>query len=149
MLCNFISPGCIKLNLESTEKEESLAELLEVIVAGNPLVNRREAMQVLEAREEKASTAVLPGVAIPHAVCKSINKSAVAIGISRTGIDFDPTVNVIFEILLAEKDAEFHMNILKDIVQLVSNKTFVNKVINAKSSQEVFDIIVNLEMAEE
>lgn len=149
MLCNFISPGCIKLNLESTEKEECIAELLEVIVAKNPLINRREAMEVLIAREEKESTSVFPCVAIPHAICKSAVKSAIAMGVSRSGLDFDPKVYIVFEILLAEKDAEFHMNILKDIVQLVNNKTFVKKVLNAKSEQEIFDIIVDIETSDE
>ena len=145
MLCNFVSPANIKINLESTEKEECMAELLEVIVEKQPLINRSEVMNSLLAREEKSSTAVFPGVAIPHAVTSSVSKSCIAIGISKRGIDFDPTVKVIFEILFEQKNAELHMQILKDIVQLVNNTSFVNKVINAKSSQDVYDVIVELE----
>lgn len=148
MLCNYITPGDIKLNLESTEVEECFAELLEVIVAKNPHLNRKEALQALESREEKSSTAVFPQVAIPHAICKSLNKSSVAIGISRRGVEFDSPVNIVFEILIEENDAEFHMNILKSVVELVSNKTFVNKVLNAKSEQEVFNIIVEFETSD-
>ncbi len=146
MLCNFVNPADIKLNLESTEKEECLAELLEVIVARQPMIKRSEVISSLILREEKSSTAVFPGIAIPHIVCESISKPCIAIGISRYGVDFDSKkVNVIFEILFRNDDAEFHMQVLKDIVNLVNDNSFVNKVINAKSSQDVFDAIVELE----
>ena len=109
MLSSFISPASIKVALESTEKEECFAELLEVLVAENPDINRREAMTALVAREEKMSTAVFPFVAVPHALCSSAGDTLVAVGISRSGIEFespDPkenpehtVVNIIFEIL--------------------------------------------------
>ena len=151
MLSSFISPTSIKVALESTEKEECFAELLEVLVAKNPDLDRREAMTALVAREEKMSTAVFPYVAVPHALCSSAGDTLVAVGISRSGIEFDspepetnpdhPVVNVIFEILFEEKDTETHLHVLRDILQLVSNPDFVKNVLQAKTSQEVYDFI--------
>lgn len=155
MLSSFISPASIKAVLESTEKEECFAELLEVLVARNPEINRREAMEALVAREEKMSTAVFPFVAVPHALCSSAGDTLVAVGISRSGIEFDspdsetnpehPVVNVIFEILFDEKDTETHLHVLRDILQLVSNPDFVKNVLQAKTSQEVYDLIESME----
>jgi len=151
MLSSFISPASIKVALESTEKEECFAELLEVLVAKNPGLDRREAMTALVAREEKMSTAVFPYVAVPHALCSSAGDTLVAVGISRSGIEFEspepetnpdhPVVNVIFEILFEEKDTETHLHVLRDILQLVSNPDFVKNVLQAKTSQEVYDFI--------
>lgn len=151
MLSSFISPASIKVALESTEKEECFAELLEVLVAKNPDLDRREAMTALVAREEKMSTAVFPYVAVPHALCSSAGDTLVAVGISRSGIEFEspepetnpdhPVVNVIFEILFEEKDTETHLHVLRDILQLVSNPDFVKNVLQAKTSQEVYDFI--------
>ena len=156
MLSSFISPSSIKVALESTEKEECFAELLEVLVAKNPELNRKEAMDALVAREEKMSTAVFPFVAVPHALCSSAGDTLVAVGISRSGIEFEPlepetnsehpVVNVIFEILFEEKDTQTHLDVLRDILQLVSNPDFVKNVLQAKTSQEVFDIIESMEM---
>ena len=156
MLSSFISPASIKVNLESTEKEECFAELLEVLVAKNPELNRREAMNALVAREEKMSTAVFPYVAVPHALCASAGNTLVAVGISRSGIEFEPlepetnpdhpVVNVIFEILFEEKDIQTHLDVLRDILQLVSNPDFVKNVLQAKTSQEVYDLIESMEM---
>ena len=156
MLSSFISPSSIKVALESTEKEECFAELLEVLVAKNPELNRKEAMNALIAREEKMSTAVFPFVAVPHALCSSAGDTLVAVGISRSGIEFEPlepetnsehpVVNVIFEILFEEKDTQTHLDVLRDILQLVSNPDFVKNVLQAKTSQEVYDIIENMEL---
>ena len=156
MLSSFISPSSIKVGLESSEKEECFAELLEVLVAKNPDLNRKDAMDALITREEKMSTAVFPFVAVPHALCSSAGDTLVAVGISRTGIEFDssdpeanpdhPVVNVIFEILFEEKDTETHLHLLRDILQLVSNPDFVKNVLQAKSPQEVYDIIESMEL---
>lgn len=155
MLSSFISPASIKVALESTEKEECFAELLEVLVAENPDLNRREAMTALVAREEKMSTAVFPFVAVPHALCSSAGDTLVAVGISRSGIEFDspdskenpehPVVNVVFEILFEEKDTETHLHVLRDILQLVSNPDFIKNVLQAKTSQEVYELIETME----
>ena len=156
MLSSFISPASIKVGLESSEKEESFAELLELLVAKNPAIDRREAMNALIKREEKMSTAVFPGVAVPHALCSYAGDTLVAIGISRQGIEFEspdpkenpdnPVVNIIFEILFEEKDTETHLHVLRDILQLVSNPDFVKNVLQAKTSQEVYDLIESLEL---
>ena len=155
MLSSFISPSSIKVALESTEKEECFAELLEVLVAKNPELNRKEAMTALVAREEKMSTAVFPYVAVPHALCASAGDTLVAVGISRAGIEFDspeleknpehPLVNVIFEILFEEKDTETHLHVLRDILQLVSNPDFVKNLLQAQTSQEVYELIESME----
>ena len=155
MLSSFISPSSIKVALESTEKEECFAELLEVLVAKNPELNRKEAMTALVAREEKMSTAVFPYVAIPHALCASAGDTLVAVGISRAGIEFDSPepeknpehslVNVIFEILFEEKDTETHLHVLRDILQLVSNPDFVKNLLQAQTSQEVYELIESME----
>ena len=155
MLSSFIKPANIKVGLESSEKEESFAELLEILVAENPELNRREAMDALIAREDKMSTAVFPFVAVPHALCSSAGDTLVAVGISRPGIEFDspdpeanpehPVVNVIFEILFEEKDTETHLHLLRDILEIVSQPDFVQNVLQAKTSQEVYDLIESME----
>ena len=155
MLSSFVTPSVIKLGLESSEKEESFAELLELLVAENPKLNRKEAMEALIQREDKMSTAVLPFVAVPHALCTSAGNTLVAMGISREGIEFEapdpaadlrhPVVNIIFEILFEEKDTETHLQVLRDILELVSKPDFVKNVLQAKSSQEVYDLIESME----
>lgn len=156
MISALINPSDIIIRMESTEKEESFAELLEVLVVKAPEINRNEALKVLINREDKMSTAIFPSVAVPHGICSSIKKTAIAIGISKKGIEFEPVdpeksrtnpiVNIIFEILFEQDDTGTHLQVLRDILQLVSQPEFVTKMLSMNTSQEVYDYITSLEM---
>lgn len=155
MLSSILNPEDIKLNIESEDWEEALAELLETIVVKRPGANRAEMYEALIARENKMSTAVFPGVAIPHAVSKSLNKSAIVIGVSKKGVYFDNPdksiyspvkVNVIFEVLFEENNTDKHLHVLRDILNLISNPDFVSKVLLASNTQEVLKLINSIEM---
>lgn len=155
MICDKIDLENIKVNLESKNSEECIAELLEIIVNKNPTINRKEALNSLIAREDEMSTAIYPFIAIPHAVCKSIKKTTIAIGISPSGVIFENPnsskkeslkVNVIFEILFEQNDTAGRLHILRDILQIVSNSEFINQICLAKSSQEVLNLISSLEI---
>lgn len=156
MLSAILNPSDIIIRLDSTEKEEAFAELLEVMVAKNPGINRNEAMSVLINRENKMSTAIFPSIAVPHGVCSSIKKTAVAIGISHKGIEFEPVesdknstnpiVNIIFEILFEQECTGTHLHVLRDILQLVSQPEFVTKILQTSTAQEAYDFITSLEL---
>ncbi len=154
MLSEYITSDKIKINLESNERDECLAELLEVMIKHNPEINRKEALQALIDREEKKSTAIFPGIAVPHAVCKSIKKSCLVIGVTKNKIDFGSTatdpeemnVKIVFEILLEEDDTETHLKMLRDIVQLIKMPDFEKNVIEAKSAAQILDLIIKSEI---
>lgn len=154
MLSGILSSDFIILNLESEDRDECLAELLEVLVKHQPQINRKEALSNLMLRESKMSTAVYPNVAVPHSVCKSVKKTCIALGISKNGIDFGSTeispeklpVKIIFEILFEEADTEGHLRILRDILRLVEQPELVKELLEAKDSKEIFGIIENSEL---
>lgn len=155
MISDKIDVDNIKINLESEESEECIAELLEVILQKHPEINRKDAADALYTREEKMSTAIYPFVAVPHAVCKSAKKTSIAIGISPRGVEFENpdkskkenvNVKVIFEILFEKDNTDRHLHILRDILQLVSNSEFIEQISLAKSSQEVLNLISSFEM---
>ncbi|NLC93178.1 MAG: PTS sugar transporter subunit IIA [Treponema sp.] len=153
MLSSFITPQSIKIDLESTEKEECFAELLEVIVKKYPMIDRRCSLQALITREDKKSTAIFPHIAVPHAVTDSVNGMALAIGISKQGIPFDSVesegkteiVNIIFELFFEEKEMEVHLHALRDVLRIANNPNFISEALKATTSQEVYDLIVSLE----
>ena len=154
MFSSLISPTDIKVTLESTEREEVFAELLELMVAKQKQIDRKEAMYALCKRESLKSTAVFPKIAIPHAVCKSIKKTCVCIGVSKTGIEFEsadenstsnPIVNIIIQILFEESDSDGHLHVLRDLVSLIEEPDFVNAILFAKTPQDIYDYIVAAE----
>ena len=154
MLTDYITPADIKLNLESTDREEAFAELTELLVKKSPGINRTQVINALIERENKCSTAVFPMVAVPHAVCESAKETGIVIGVSREGIEFEPVessdrlcpvVNIIFQIVFEKDNTDSHLNILRDILFVVSKPEFHQRVLKAQTQQELYDLLVELE----
>jgi len=158
MLSDYISPCEIKFNLESTEREEAFSELLELMISRSPQLdtkeNRKEIFNSLVEREGKMSTAVFPMVAVPHATCTCVKKTHIVLGISRSGIEFEPVeaeskinpfVNVIFQIVFEKENTDEHLHVLRDILNVVSRPEFCENILKMKSAQEIFNLIVELE----
>ena len=154
MLTDYIRPADIKLNLESSDREEAFAELTELLVKKSPGINRTQVINALIERENKCSTAVFPMVAVPHAVCESAKETGIVIGVSREGIEFEPVessdrlcpvVNIIFQIVFEKDNTDSHLNILRDILFVVSKPEFHQRVLKAQTQQELYDLLVELE----
>ncbi|EID85576.1 Phosphotransferase system mannitol/fructose-specific IIA domain (Ntr-type) [Treponema sp. JC4] len=154
MLTDYITPSDINLNLESTDKEEAFAELTEMLVKKCPGLNRTEYMKAVTERENKCSTAVFPKVAVPHAVCDSASKTTIVVGISHDGIEFEPlesadntnpVVNIIFQIVFERENTGSHLNVLRDILYIVSKPEFYEKILTLKTQKEIFDLFTELE----
>ncbi len=139
----------IVANLESTEKDELFEELLEVIHSARPNMDRADALEALLDRESKMSTGIMHGVGIPHALIDSMHDTIGAIGISRTGIDYDSLdgspVNIVFMIIGSSGDTEKHIQILKQLATILQIEDVVKKIISCKSASEIFKCIADLE----
>lgn len=140
-------PESIILNLESTEKDELFEELVQNIVSRHPEINREEALAALLSREQKMTTGILPGIAVPHCGIDTAKCDAGAIGISKRGIDYDSLdkkpVHFVFMLICNSSDDAGHLENLKKIAILLKNKAFVEKLSAATSVNELADMISN------
>jgi nitrogen PTS system EIIA component len=85
-LRDFFTPGAINLELQATDKDSVLGELVRLM---DPDPRARDTLlRVLQRRESLGSTGMGRGIAIPH--CRSLvaNRLRLAYGRSRTGIEF-------------------------------------------------------------
>ncbi len=158
MLSDLIRPENILLGLESTEKDMLFAEMLEVLIRAQPSISREEAEAALLKREEQASTRVMRGIAVPHANCPSAKRTAAALGISYSGIDYDadsasrdessgdPLVHIVIMILFEQGNSEEHLHILADCARVLSSPDFYKSVLAARTVQEVHDLIREYEL---
>jgi mannitol/fructose-specific phosphotransferase system IIA component (Ntr-type) len=128
------------LNLESTTKEEAFEELAAAITGIYPECDHAEMLAALWEREQKLSTGIIPGVAIPHAICKGIKNMAGAIGVSKTGIEYDSLdnkpVHVIFMLAMGENAKEHHLRTLNMIFRLVKSEALAT-ITNAKNPRDI------------
>jgi nitrogen PTS system EIIA component len=85
-LRDFFTPGAIDFNLQATDKDSVLVELVRLLGvdqrAGDAL------MRVLQRRESLGSTGMGRGIAIPH--CRSLvaNRLRLAYGYSKKGVEY-------------------------------------------------------------
>jgi PTS system fructose-specific IIC component/PTS system nitrogen regulatory IIA component len=93
VVLNLISPENINLRLHSKTKEAVIKELLDMLVIQDKLLNRDIALKDLLDREQTMSTGIPNGIAIPRAKTNAVQELTVAIGIKKSGVDFDSALD--------------------------------------------------------
>jgi PTS system nitrogen regulatory IIA component len=88
-LKTILSKETINLHLKGTTKEEIIKELLGTLVAVHHIPDPDTALAAILEREEKMSTGMKHGIAIPHGKSTSIKDLIACIGISDNPVDFD------------------------------------------------------------
>src|SRR5436189_4443808 len=112
----FLDPKSIAIDLKSTNKQEVITELCQLLQANGQI---KEAVGVIEAlmqREKLGSTGIGQGVAIPHGKSEAADKLVGALGISKKGVNFDALdgepVHVIFLLVAPPDSAGPHLKAL-------------------------------------
>ena len=89
VLGQIFSPEAISVNLQSESKDEVFEELVEKLVEVYSGLDRTKVLNALLEREQKMSTGIFPGIAVPHARTDMVDKVCGVIGVSKKGIDYD------------------------------------------------------------
>ncbi|HEX2217848.1 MAG TPA: PTS sugar transporter subunit IIA [Gemmatimonadales bacterium] len=85
-LRDFVAPGAISFDLQATEKDEVLGEMVRLL----GLEPRAEdtLLRVLQRREQLGSTGMGRGIAIPHCRSLVVSRLRIAYGHSRQGVEY-------------------------------------------------------------
>jgi PTS system nitrogen regulatory IIA component len=145
LVSDLFIPSRIKTNLESEDKAEVFEELVDLLVTEYKLDCRDDILDAIKKREEKMSTGIKKGIAIPHAKT-AFTKGVIGIlGISRKGIDYESLdgepVHLLFLLVSSEEDAGSHLAVLKKIALMVENADFYSEMLSAKDPHAVSVII--------
>ena len=140
-----LSKEMICLHLKGTTKEEIINELLDILVASKRIGDRAAAYTAIMDREQKMSTGMKHGIAIPHGKSPSINDLVACIGVSDTAVDFDaldhePCRIFIMTLSPVEKTGP-HLQFLAEISLLFKSAEKRQEVLNASSADEVTKIL--------
>jgi PTS system fructose-specific IIC component/PTS system nitrogen regulatory IIA component len=144
LLSEIFDPQSIRINLESTTKDGVFTELVEAITNVRPECDAQIMLDAIWEREKKMSTGIVSGVAIPHAVCRGINKIVGAIGLSEEGIDYNALdhnpVHVVFMLLMGEPGMEGHLRVFNQLTGLIKSDSFL-LMRQAKNPEEIKKIL--------
>ena len=144
-LWEIVDESCIKVDVESTDKEDAIAELVELLVRAGKVTDRDGVLESLYRREEEGSTGIGQGVAIPHAKHESISELIACIGISREGVDFDATdgepVHLLLLIMAEPDNPGPHLACLAEIARLIKTQGFTRRITECDTPAKVLEVI--------
>ena len=140
-----LSADTIDLHLKGSTKEEIINELLDIFTRTGKIKDRETALKAVMDREEKMSTGMKHGIAIPHGKCAAIEDLVACIGISEKPVDFDsldhkPCRIFIMTLSPVEKTGP-HLQFLAEVSLLFKSSEKREEILKAKTSEEVLKIL--------
>jgi len=135
----------INLHLKGSTKDEIINELLDILVAAGKITDRKSAFSAVMDREQKMSTGMKHGIAIPHGKSNTIQDLVACVGISDKAVDFDsldhePCRIFIMTLSPVEKTGP-HLQFLAEISLLFKSAEKRQEILNAKNPEELIKIL--------
>lgn len=145
-LADVLSKDLVVLDLKETDKRDVLSEMSQVIAGKKESIDKEKLLQVLLEREKLGSTGIGYGVAIPHGKLEGLEDIIILVARSHIGVDFssldDEKVHIFFLIVAPLDSPAAHLKILAAISRLLREKTFREKIMDAKEEEEIFKILI-------
>lgn len=137
--------GCFSLNLESDTKEGIIGEMVDLMVADGKIDNREETVQAILRREEKMSTGMQHGVALPHGKTASVKGLVTAFALKREGIDFNALDGQPSRIFVMTVSSVYttgpHVKYLAEISRMLNCPAVRDKLIEADTVAQVIELL--------
>jgi len=146
-LSEIIPDGAVSEELQETEKESVIKEMVDSLVAAGKIQESvsKKIVKALMDREELGSTGIGSGVAVPHAKHDAITDLVCAFGRSKKGINFDALdgepVYVVFLLLSSKSASGAHLEALAFISRLVRDDKYVRFLREAKDVKDIRDLL--------
>jgi mannitol/fructose-specific phosphotransferase system IIA component (Ntr-type) len=140
-----ITTDAITINLKGKTKEAVINELLDILANQGKLLDRDTALKNLLNREQTMSTGISNGIALPHAKTNAVQDLTAAIGIKKSGLDFDSALDektrIIILALAPPNKAKHLYKFLLAITSALNDDALRSKVFTAKTPGEVAELL--------
>ncbi|MDQ7796537.1 MAG: PTS sugar transporter subunit IIA [Spirochaetia bacterium] len=145
-LKNLLKPELVSLDLKGKNKEAIIKELVELAFRSGKVLDKEEAIRSVFEREDRMSTGMKHGIAIPHGKTTAVRELVACIGISPEEIDFDALDRKgcrIFIMTLSPIDKTGpHLQFLAEVGMLFRSEEKRQALLAAKTPEEVVSILV-------
>jgi mannitol/fructose-specific phosphotransferase system IIA component (Ntr-type) len=144
-LTEILKPQNIKIPLQAKTKTEAIGELVQLLAANKEVGDAKKVLDSVLDREATRTTGIGNGLAIPHGKCNGTDHLVMAIGKPATPIDFQAIdgrpVTIIWLLNSPPDKTGPHIHALARISRLMTIEKFRHSLNNAKSADEMFEII--------
>jgi PTS system nitrogen regulatory IIA component len=144
-LTDYLNPALVVYDLRAADSRDLLVTISERICRQHPELNQRVLLSKLQEREEKSSSGLEGGVAVPHAMVPGVQKAICAVArlaepIDLGAMDGSP-VRIAFVLISSPQDIATHIRTLARIARLCSVPAFIEKMNQAKDAAGLYEII--------
>ena len=136
-----LSPDSVWVDLKADTKQGIIEEMIDRLVAAGKVKDRDAVLTAVFEREEKMSTGMQNGVAIPHGKTDAVKSLVAAIGLNKAGVNFDSMDGspcTIFIMTLSPlKRRGLHMQFLAEVSRLISQPAEREKLLECKTHNDI------------
>jgi fructose-specific phosphotransferase system IIA component len=137
---------CVWVDLKADTKNGIIEEMVDRLVAAGKVSDRDAVLKAVLEREEKMSTGMQNGVAIPHGKTDAVKSLVAAIGLNKSGVNFDSMDGspcTIFVMTLSSlKRRGPHMQFLAEVSRLISQPAEREKLLACKTNNEIYELFI-------
>lgn len=130
----------IELNGAPDTKEETIRQMVGLMVKAGNISDPEKYMKGVFAREEEGTTGIGEGIAIPHAKNDAVRAPGLAAMVIRNGVDYDSMdgepVNLAFLIAAPDTEENVHLEVLSRLSMLLMDESFKENLLKAKTVEE-------------
>lgn len=146
MINQLINADLIQLDLQANSKQAAFEELINILHQQGRISDKTAFLKDIQAREALGNTGFEDGVAIPHAKSSAVIQPAVAIGVSRQGIDYgaedgQPS-KLFFMIASPEGGSDHHIEVLAELSSKLIEEGFIEAFLNAENTQQALALLL-------
>ena len=150
-ITDILAKESVMLNASANDKQDALNQIINLIYKTGNIENKEEYKQVVLQREEKGTTGIGEGIAIPHGKSNVVKKASLAAMVIPNGVDFEALdnkkVNLMFLIAAPETKDNVHLEVLSRLSALLMDEKFREKLKGAKTPEEFINYIDEAEKA--
>ncbi len=146
MITDLINESLICLDLKATTKHDVFNEMIEILYSQKRIGDKELFLQDVLAREELGNTGFEDGVALPHAKSNAVISPAVAIGISRSGIEYGAEdglpSKLFFMIASPDNGANHHIEVLAELSSKLIEDGFIEKFLAVDNTHDALQLLL-------
>ncbi len=142
-ISKILTPECIIMDLKAEKKEDAVRELTDILEKESRIADGKMIFKEIMARENIISTGICNGIAMPHARSEGVYRTQIAIGIKKTGIDFDSMdgspAKIIALLVSSTEKNDPHIKILSSLVAYFYKKEDVDRFLSLNNKDEIIN----------
>jgi len=137
--------GCTILDIKGSPRMEEFFKLVAQTLSPRLKVDEKELFKLLMKREGESTTAIHPGLAIPHVIVDGTQKFDILLARCKEGISFSttlPPIHIAFVLVGSADERNFHLRALMAIAQIAQESDFERNCMAARNVEELRHIIL-------